>query len=287
MSKSFEATFWLVICTLEAVFIICCNILGIVIFSKKARRSRPCLLLTNQCVADVLVGIQMLYSVTIQSTITYDLTPTEDAKCKNHALLIINNALFVLSTEASFASLGFISLERAYAVFRPFKHRVLRKKSYFYGIGTIWFVAAVQSLISILFSCHQNELRLLDLLYGLVFILFLFTLLVIMISYVAIYIKLRFFPILQNTPHRRNEIKLCKTLFYASLASVITFLPFIFVRIYIRANCIRDVKCLPAVLMGCAEVIFLSNSFVNFFIYAWRFPEFVKSAKKLLLCSNA
>jgi len=282
MSSIFEKILWFVLWIFQSLIIIFCNIIGLIIFTKRARHSRPCLLLANQCIADLLVGIEIIYSIAIHSTTTYKLT-SNDVECQK-LVFIINSALWIFSVEASYGCLGLISLERAYAIFRPFKHRVLRKKTYIYGIVAIWSIAGIQSLISILPNCYRYKLAFIDLLYGLAFTVFLSAFLLMIISYLAIYIKLKFFPIFQNTSLRNNEIKLCRTLFYTSLASVVIFLPYLFVKMYIRIHCIHTGKCLPHFLTAITELIFLSNSYINFVIYAWKFPSFVGSAKKLLCC---
>lgn len=284
---------WFVTFIIEGIIIIFCNILGILIFTKRASHSRACLLLVNQCLADFLVGIEVLfhgfaYHGDHTGITTYNndsISVTESEKCANVPLLL-SDILWSVTLSESLVSLALIALERVYAVFKPFKHRLLSKGTYFYAIIATWTFNIAQSLAFIFIHCYFNSKKLLDVVYGITFVCSACAFLILIFSYSAIYIKLKFFPIFQNTAHARNEYKMCRTLFYASLVSLITFIPVVFEQLYLRVNCFGMNSCLSSFFQDTAKAIVFSNSFINFFIYAWKFPGFNESVQKLLCCGK-
>lgn len=290
-SHNLEANFWLIFFGLEGVIIICCNILGLVIFAKKVRHSRPCLLLVNQCLADCLVGIvvvvhsYMRYSRFMGIT-SYRLMfgTTDNVQSGKRGIILTFQVLWVLAMEETLVSLALIALERIYAVFKPFQHRTLRRKTYYQAIMATWAMTALHSLFYVYHSFYQmsNELTHLSVVIEVIMVAGSFS--VLIISYLSIYVKLRFFPIFQNRVQTGNEFKLCKVLFYASIASVMTFLPSGAVQSYIKMKCEKSIPCLPENYNNISEAFVFFNSFVNFFIYMWRFPGFSESAKKMLCC---
>lgn len=283
---------WFGIFFLEGVIIICCNILGLVIFAKRARHSKPCILLANQCLADCLLGIQVVFHsymhyTTYNGITTYQqMSKTIDrsSDCMSSVAFSLYTVLWILAMEESLISLALIALERVYAVFRPFQHRVLRRKTYFQAVIATWIITLTHSLSYIYRQCEQIGEELAVLFFGITSIITVCWVSALVISYSAIYIKLRFFPIFQNSSQTRNQFKLCRVLFYASLASVITFLPEAVVHFYMKINCSETSDCFPSYLAYIAEVFLFSNSFINFFIYVWRFPGFSESVRKLLCC---
>jgi len=289
-SLSYKMIVWFAIFVLEGVVILCCNVFGLIIFNKKALYSRPCLLLANQCLADCLVGITALYySGIFYATQTGFLQyhKFDSTECLD-AMYIVNLFLWTFSLGGSFISLALIALERVYAVFKPFKHRVLRKKSYLRAIFIIWIISIVQSTLSVFNNCYKNKIR--DIFYVFPIIIFLSALFVIVVSYGGIHIKLKYFQVFQNNAHNRKEVRLCRTVFYATVASVVTLLPFFVVKFNARMKCFfmyeMDEECLPQYILGCSLFLFFANSFINFFIYVLRFPGFGQSAKRILFCKN-
>lgn len=287
-----EKSFWLVIFIIEGVIIIWCNILGVIIFMKRSRHSRPCLLLVNQCVADILVGIAEIYYICITYNTNIGVVHFKDMHvmsesqgCSNISH-VISTLVWLLALGESFHTLTLMALERAYAVLKPFKHRVLRKKTYFWTIITTWIVMIIQCFLVTFSSCIQPNITFLDGAFVIVYAVAFVSAFCLISSYLAIYIKLRFFPIFQNTSHIRNEYKLCRTFFYASVASVLLCMPFSFALLYERVKCSDQSTCAPHYIHYLTRVVIFSNAFVNFFVYAWRFPGFVGCIKKLLCCER-
>jgi len=201
--------------------------------------------------------------------------------CKNLAVMTYN-ALWVLATDISLVSLAVIALERIYCVFRPFRHRVLGIKSYFKASMAAWAIALTHFSLYFYRNCHQISKNLSTVFFAVAVFIVVCSFLILVIAYSAIYIKLRFFPIFQNNAHSRNEFRLCKVLFYATIASLITYLPETVVQFYMKINCPENPVCLQPYWVYIGEVFLFFNSFINFFIYAWRFPGFRESAKQLI-----
>lgn len=291
MYFDFETVLWLAIFSLEGAIIIFCNILGFIIFTRKARRFRPCLLLANQCLADCLLGFEIglltfIYYLEHKGVSTYEHATSlirGSQQCAN-IILITNSALWNLAFGQSVLSLAFIALERAHAVFKPFEHHILRKKTYFLVIIGTWIFNTLFSLTYVFLNCYQVSRLLSDLVYGITFVISSFVFSALVFSYLAIYIKLRFFPTFQASAHARKESRFCRVLFYASVASLVLFCPTVLIQIYLRLNCFENSLCLSEHIENLAKVFLFSNSFVNFFIYAWKFPGFVESFKRLICC---
>lgn len=290
-SSTIEKQFWLIVFILEGIIIICCNALGVLIFAKKAQRSRPCLLLANQCFADIIVGIEAVFYICMiysNSDVLgqHKKNPVRNEGCPD-VVMVIGTALWILSFEESIINLALMALERVYAVFKPFKHRVMRKKTYLKAILATWIITITQCLLTAIPNCINMETK--DVLDG-IFVIIYGTVFVggicLIGSYVAIYIKLKFFPIFQNTHHIRNEYKLCGIFFYASAVSVLSYLPISLVLFYERVTCPEKWICAPNYVHYLSMVVLFSNAFTNFFVYTWRFPGFAESIKKLIFCKN-
>ena len=60
--------------------------------------------------------------------------------------------LFVVFPVASTINLGAISLERTHATFRPFKHRLIKKKIFGAAVAIVWITAGIFSSQAFSFS---------------------------------------------------------------------------------------------------------------------------------------
>ncbi|XP_020901836.1 thyrotropin receptor-like [Exaiptasia diaphana] len=275
-----ERIFWLVVFVLEAVVIIFCNVLGIVIFTRKHHHFKPCLLLTNQCFADFIMGIGVFFYCydLMNNRLEYnpDCTKMND---------LLRTIIFMLPMPASMYSLAVIALERAFAVFFPFRHRSLQTKHYRYAILITWLTSFITTICYVISHCNAFNPQVVEI----SMLVFMGTMsmagMTIMFSYVSIYIKLKFFPIFQNNASARKQIKLCRTLFIATLASALTLLPMGIITVYSQLHCGSRavITCFPGSVHYTALVILISNSFINFFIYSWRFPEFGKDVKDIFV----
>lgn len=268
-------TLWLAGFVTEGVIIIFCNIIAIIIFARKVRQSKSCILLVNQSIADFLVGAGAVY-FSLQYTNIESHASEENPVCRSMSESVKLFIWYVV-IDASLSSLAFISLERALAVFKPFRHRTVKARTYYYVIVEFWLLCSTQCLAMILPRCESYRDTL----------IFIFSLgslsgclITIVVVYSSIYIKLSFFPNVHMNSQSRRQIKLCRTLFYASAASIVTVLPSIIEQIYsyVQNNQIRTRNSNTYEI---TMLLLFSNSFVNFFIYAWRFPEFSQELRRL------
>lgn len=283
--------FWFVIFLLEGVIIIFCNVLGLIIFTKKARHSRACFLLVNLCLADFVSGIKVLFHSFMhyrnyEGESSSQQLFTKLQRSTNCPSFVLNmyHAVWIMGMDVSLLSLSLIALERVYAIFKPFKHRVMENKTYFQAVLVTWAVTLTHSLFYFYRLCHQISKESSAILFGIIFIIVAGSFLILITSYLAIYIKLRYFPIFHHSSQTRNEFKLCRILFYASLASIVTFLPTAVIQLFFKIKCAENSKCLSPYFNYIKEGFLFANHFINFIVYAWMFPGFTKSLRKLLVC---
>ena len=139
------------------------------------------------------------------------------------ALIIAFDFFFL----ASLLNLTAISLDRTHATFRPFKHRLIKKKIFGLVITAVWITAGLFTTSSVLnfldeFSTSNFKHILLP-----YFSSFLFCPLIILVSYLSIAIKI----VCGNQPHHHGatnrERKLTKTLFVVTVVSLLLTLPIV------------------------------------------------------------
>ena len=123
----------------ESVAIVTLSILTIIVFIKNhSLRKGSMYLVINLAVADMFVGGC--------SEITYFVSLGESCSFWNTRRLppLVTIYILFLFHEASLTNLAAISLERAHATFRPFRHRIIKKMGvwiYYYNhLGYIWTV---------------------------------------------------------------------------------------------------------------------------------------------------
>lgn len=282
-------TIWFVVFNLEGIVIIFCNIISLILFSRKARHSKPFVLLINQSLVDLLVGLEAIcYSLQFLSLdVTYLGPPNPQKDECFSATYIFMMATINFVVDLSLASLALVALDRTFALFKPFQHRVLKSKHYYYGILVVWILCLVPSTCITMLRCEISN-TLTKVAFGLSMFTSLVTLLVLVAAYTSIYIKVKFFPVFQNATNTQtsSQIKLSLTLFYASVASMTTIIPSTLIMIYLFVRPIKNPTNGPDFLGEFAVFMVFANSFINFFIYAWRFSKFVKDMKRLLCCTK-
>ena len=122
--SSSECVAWLTVYGVEAVAIVMLNALTALIYLKERSLRKPNMyLLINLTIADILIGGVLILNVWFFGSDcnfwTSDLNELSN-------LVII--ALFRFFPLASATNLAAISLERVHAIFRPFAHRLVKKK---------------------------------------------------------------------------------------------------------------------------------------------------------------
>ena len=266
------------IISVESVFILIGNIFTIYVFwIHRARLKRTSFLLINLAIADLLVG------ATEPIAIGTGAIHRHFQGNKTDEVLVSNQDSFsvIIPTMFSCSSLFFlvlISLERAYAVVCPLRHRLASNKSYIWCIVTVWviggFVGAVLLLDTANMWSHEiSQYIICSMIFS--------ALAIICGSYWSIRNKLysRDVPAINRSSRNNVEqnIKLSKTLCFVTAASCVCWLPGS-ILYFVYAVC----KC--RIYMGAlyATTLFnIASSFINPVIYSFRMPIFKEPLSKL------
>ncbi|XP_015747708.1 PREDICTED: trace amine-associated receptor 8a-like [Acropora digitifera] len=264
---------------MEAVAMVTINALTIIVYVKeRSLLKRGMYLVINQAVADMFVGVSMLIECWYWGIIC-DLWTTSPFSI----LFFVLEFLRIVFPTASIINLAAISLERTHATFRPFKHRLIKKKIFEAVVSIVWITAGLisTSFVSQLFEEHISVVLQAS--------LFLFCLLVMVVSYSSISIKI----VCGNQPHHHGgtsrERKLTKTLFIVTVVSLLLTLPSIILRTYafyafltLQMISVRTYAVLDCFFL----LLFYANSLVNPAFYTLRMPEFRKALFSFFNCRS-
>ena len=260
----------------ESLVIFLGNIFTIVVFwIHRHKLKRTSFLLINLAVADLLVGFTQTVAVGLYALPRHigHLSGIEI----NHGFNILSPFLDAfLGTSMLFLVL--ISLERAFALIWPLRHRVTSTTTYIYSIVFAWLVGITLGVPGLL-----SALDLYDRSYNVVFysIGVVFSLVTICVSYLAIRTRLNNGCPAIDTAHNRQSVekntKLSKTLFIVIGASVILQVP------SMAVYCTKYLfpGFLPDFVIYIFIMLYFANSLVNPIIYSLRMPVFRESLKRL------
>ena len=263
---------WLVVISVESLVITVLNIITIIVFVKQRRlQRRSTYLIIHLAVVDLLVGVSGPAWIARLGGTWCDLwgdnSPTDEESWMR--IQKVFESIFLL---VSLCDLSVISLERVYATFFPFRHRFV--KNWVYGV-----VIAVTWIVPLALRATQIASRNFSLNFDFIVILSYFAvqLFVICLSYLSIYIKVRF----NRHPQQHGaaglrERKLTSTLFLITLGSLFTILPTV-IRLSIIVFDFQFFTSLSrrsTMNFLLITVTFLfTNSLINPIIYAIRMPE--------------
>ena len=263
---------WSLCFGLLATLIVVGNLLTIWIFLKQRLHKRAHFLLISLAVADLLVGLLSVPQYIAINTISYLGMPLP--------LLWFNLYQFtdIFTGLASIFTLAAISLERMYAIGWPFHHRTLPFRVYIFAIAIPWILTAIFTFIRLLpyLSIITFEIFVYSL------ILFQSTPLVVMcIAYFVVWKKQT--TMMGNQNHVARELRLAKTLFIVTGASLLTWLPFQILNLLLY---FCDTTDFPYIVITTHIIKFLqnSNSLVNVIIYPFRISEFKNNLLQMLHC---
>ena len=275
-----ECIAWLTVFGMEGVAIVTLNALTILVYLKeRSLHRRSMYLVIHLAVADMLVGAcVIIQSLFLGDRVTCDFWMIND---RNPFFLLIVAFYRAFST-ASAINLGAISLGRAYATFRPFQHRLIKKKIFGAAVAIVWIATGLisTSFVVVLFL-YSQAFRVFLISFDISYFSFLlFCSLVIFVSYSSIAIKIGF----GTQPHHHGatsrERKLTKTLFIVTVVSLLLTLPFLISKT-VGSN------TLPTYIIISRRKYFLlflcyANSLVNPVFYAFRIPEFKRALFSVL-----
>ena len=272
---------WLVVISVESLVITVLNIITIIVFVKQRRlQRRSTYLIIHLAVVDLLVGVSGPAWIARLGGTWCDLwgdnSPTDEESWMR--IQKVFESIFLL---VSLCNLSVISLERVNATFFPFRHRFV--KNWVYGV-----VIAVTWIVPLALRATQIASRNFSLNFDFIVILSYFAvqLFVICLSYLSIYIKVRF----NRHPQQHGaaglrERKLTSTLFLVTLGSLFTILPTV-IRLSIIVFDFQFFTSLSrrsTMNFLLITVTFLfTNSLINPIIYAMRMPELREAILRII-----
>ena len=285
-----ECIAWLTVFGIEAVAMVTLNALEIIIYLREGSlRKRSMYLVINQAVADMFVGgLVIICCWSLGSRCDFWAIISESSSIGFVVFSFLFEMFFPL---ASLLNLTAISLERTHATFRPFKHRLVKKKIFGAVIVAVWITVGLFTTSVVLTFLNQllSFKKSYDMIIMSYFSSFLFCLLIILVSYSSIAIKIVF----GNPPHHHGatsrERKLTKTLFIVTVVSLLLTLPHVTFQILLLVS-FHTVATLSLQakfrLILFVFFLFFANSLVNPVLYAFRMPEFKRALFAFLSCRS-
>ena len=285
------AIIFVVVYAVEAALIIFGNAFTIFVFSTLTRTShikRTCYLLINLAVADLFVGItepivlgtskfhEMTATTSKQSKLK-GMNERKSLKEKSETELPKAMQLFALSASVFFLAL--ISLERAFAVLKPLRHRVASTRVYIYSIVVVWAVGIF------IFGLMALSFYYLKLARETVHVVVHFCLFISFVMICASYLKIRTrlsstapeVAVVNRRQTAEYNLRLSRTLFVVIALSLLFWLPA--VALYTGMH-ICHCSFHPY-MMWTVNALLLANSLVNPFVYSFRMPVFKEALEKL------
>ncbi|XP_015748876.1 PREDICTED: uncharacterized protein LOC107328660 [Acropora digitifera] len=199
---------------MESVAIVTLNALTIIVYLREyGLRKRSMYLVINLAFVDMLVPGCAITECWFLGSFCKFWT----INSLNLSSFMVIRVWFDVIPLASVTNLAAISLERVHATFRPFQHRLIKKKMFGAGVAIVWITTGLSAAIAVLVHFHSFSIELNRSLITLYLSFFLLSLLVTLVSYSSIAIKI----IYGNQPHHNGatsrERKLTKTLFIVGI----------------------------------------------------------------------
>ena len=293
MLANHVAIIFVVVYVVEVALIILGNAFTIFVFSTLTRTShikRTCYLLINLAVADLFVGItepivlgtskfhEMTATTSKQSKLK-GMNERKSLKEKSETELPEAMQLFALSASVFFLAL--ISLERAFAVLKPLRHRVASTRVYIYSIVVVWAVGIF------IFGLMALSFYYLKLARETVHVVVHFCLFISFVMICASYLKIRTrlsstapeVAVVNRRQTAEYNLRLSRTLFVVIALSLLFWLPAF--AVYIGRDICK--RCFHPYVIWTVNVFHLANSLVNPFVYSFRMPVFKEALEKLWL----
>ena len=263
-----EGIAWCISLSFLSTFIVVGNLLIIILFAVNKRvRKKSLYFVINMASADLMLGTLglPLYVKFFISTDYYRLSTPK----MNWTLVYVFKSSYKLSLFVSLRSAAFISYERFYAIHFPFKHRTKTTKGYNTVIFITWTLSLLWEIGSA-FQSFESLARYISTSFGAVF-----TVIICGCNF-AIWRKFKHESVASKQKNREAQnMRLTKTLMFASILTLLCWLPLIIV-IFLRGERVGRYYIIVIFLNSC-------NSFINPVLYAMRIPEFRRA---LALCCS-
>ena len=268
-----ESIVWCSVFALASVFIVVGNLLTIVLFAVNKRlRKKSLFLVINMAFADLLLGAwsMPLYIYIVLGMYYYQRLLPER---KNFPLFYLFGIGDDVATTASLISATFISCERFYAIYRPFKHRTLTVRTYHIIIFILWALAALDTGLSYLPVLGKHYFYIWSSLGSI-------STIIICGCNIAIWRKFKHGSVAGSQQQNRDlqNKRLTKTLVLVSFLALFCWLPYVIV---FSVKSLNQDFVIPWRYIVVISFINHSNAFVNPVVYALRIPEFRQA---LALC---
>ena len=251
--------------TLTSIFIVLGNLLIIILFAiDKKLRKKSLFLVINMTFADLMLGALSLPIYIYYIGTGFELWAGRYNMQSLHIVFTIVDSIFMT---ASLIFAVFISGERFYAVYWPFKHRTLSTRAYRNVVVMAWtLVLLATGLNNGLLWFVSSEFAIYQ------WISFLGALIVIMFGCnIAIWRKFQDKSVASQQPNRALQNKrLTKTLLFVSIFSLLSWLPLSIITYFISVSNVQ----IPVRFHNLTVCFAFSNSFINPLVYALRIPEF-------------
>ena len=150
-SMKAEGIAWCSAFLLTSVLIVVGNLLTIVLFAvNKTLHKKSLFLVINMAFADLILGTVSISIYTYEVGARFELWTGGMSQYESLSFfhLIVDTLFFI----ASLISATFISCERFYAIYWPFKHRTLSMRAYRIVIFMVWALAVLLSAVFIALS---------------------------------------------------------------------------------------------------------------------------------------
>ena len=172
----------------------------------------------------------------------------------------------------SLTNMTVISLERLNATFWPFRHRTIKKSVYWVLIIAIWLTTLLFCALTMKYHHAYKE----DYYHYAWGSFISICLLVICVSYVFIFVKLRFRNQPRNHGAANRERNLTVTLFTVTSLSLLWCLPHVITTfLFLATNILRSLSVTALFCLGQGSTMLLyANCFLNPILYTMRMPGF-------------
>ena len=285
-----ECNAWSTLFGMEAVVIAMLNALTIFIYLKeRSLRKRSMYLVINLAVADMFVGAGSAIIECLLLGNDCGLWTIDNFNQPPALVITVLQRSFPL---ASIANLAAISFERTQATFRPFKHRLIGKKTFLAATVAIWMAAGLCSASLLLRNVVPVRVIEFERGFYITYLSFFsFCLLTILVSYSSIAIKIVFGNQPRHHGATSRERKLTKTLFIVTVVSLMLALPqivFFFCDfVWQHRNFLGMVSIRTRYFYRFFfKFFFYANSLVNPVVYAFRVPDFKRALLLVLRCGS-
>ena len=276
MLSSSECITWFAVVLVVSIAIVTVNLLSIILFIKNSDlRTRGMYLVINLTVADTLVGVisslQFLRLLSNECKNAYSLNVRLNWEGNKITLF-----LFTWFPLTSLTNITVISLDRMHATFRPFRHRVIKKRVYGVTMSVVWVLAGMISTATTMLLLFDKEWSHYQYLWPSYSLLCLF---VICACYASIIVKICCGARPQHHGAARRQRKLTLTLLIMTIVSLLLWLPFaVATFVYYTNDSIRSLSYTKRMRLNMfLLLLFCTNSFVNPVVYTVRMPEFSKA----------